>query len=288
MEICRIEEFETMNFEFYVEKNAENLNSHMHVHKYTEMIIFTKGTAVHAVEDMQIPVRAGSVSVIVPGIKHCFLNAVDTEYYIFSFDLDRLLNTNYQLRQLEGLQAFFISTAYYRYRHIFASTMELEEDLSFVEMLCNLILQVFLQKNGGYEIAVKEYFFTLMIYLSGKYMPENKTVNDNFQDIERSKSYLEMHYTERLLIRELAQMANISERHYTRMFKQIYGETPLAYIIKCRLDHACALLQESRKTITEISEECGFPDMASFSKIFKRAYGSSPKDYRKNKKLGKL
>lgn len=45
MEICRIEEFETMNFEFYVEKNAENLNSHMHVHKYTEMIIFTKGTA---------------------------------------------------------------------------------------------------------------------------------------------------------------------------------------------------------------------------------------------------
>lgn len=286
MEVCRIEEFQTMNLEFYMEKNAGNLNSNIHVHKYTELIIFTSGRAVHAVENLKNPVESGSVVVIVPGFQHCFLESEDTEYYIFSFDIDRILGTNKELKSLKGIQAFFISSAYYRYRHLFTSAMKIgKKELYFVTYLCEEILQTFQEKQPGYEVAVKEYFFCLMIYLSRRYIPKETGVQKSFRGMEESMTYLETHYTENILVRELATIAHLSERHYTRLFRQIYGQPPMSYIIKCRLDHACDLLKETEYSITEICERCGFSDLASFSKIFKKTYDTTPSRYRKDKKM---
>ena len=284
MEICEIQEFPAMNSEFYMEKNAAQLNDQIHVHKYTEMIIFTAGKAVHVVENLRIPVETGSVVVLVPGFKHCFLQEEGTEYYIFSFDVDRILSMNKQLKKLKGMQSFFISSPYYRYRHLFTNTMGVwGEDLEFVKALCELTLEAFRKRQLGYDVIVREYFFCLMIFLSSRYLPKETGLHESFCNMEESMEYLETHYAEHIVIRQLADIAHLSERHYTRLFKKIYGRTPMSYIIKCRLDHACALLLETDFSVTRISSDCGFTDLASFSKVFKKTYGIPPVMYRKGK-----
>ena len=54
------------------------------------------------------------------------------------------------------------------------------------------------------------------------------------------------------------------------------------YIQYCRLEYAKKLLKNTEDTIAQISEQCGISDFNYFSRLFKRQYGVSPREYRKN------
>jgi len=79
---------------------------------------------------------------------------------------------------------------------------------------------------------------------------------------------------------ELARMANMSPRHFTRRFRNLFGCPPHAYIQARRLVHAKELLAHGRLNITEIADSLGFLSIHPFSKWFRKATGMSPSTYR--------
>ena len=94
------------------------------------------------------------------------------------------------------------------------------------------------------------------------------------------KQIIEANLFSQLTIEELAEQNNLSVSSFKREFAKIYHDTPANYIKAKKLEKAAGLLQLSDQRITEIAFECGFNDLANFTKSFTSKYSISPTNYR--------
>lgn len=86
--------------------------------------------------------------------------------------------------------------------------------------------------------------------------------------------------SEPLSIEALAREAGMSSFHFLRLFRHLFRETPHQLLIGMRLERAKTLLRETDLAITEICFECGYESLGSFSALFRREVGCSPREYR--------
>lgn len=94
------------------------------------------------------------------------------------------------------------------------------------------------------------------------------------------KQIIEANLFSQLTIEELAQQNNLSVSSFKREFAKLYHDTPANYIKARKLEKAAELLQVSDQRITEIAFDCGFNDLANFTKSFTSKYSVSPTNYR--------
>jgi len=94
-------------------------------------------------------------------------------------------------------------------------------------------------------------------------------------------SYIHRNFGNKLALEEIAAAANISPREANRIFQKAIQQTPFEYLMHYRLNRAKELLSHSELSITEISYQCGFTDSTYMGKQFKKAYGITPRDYRR-------
>ena len=77
----------------------------------------------------------------------------------------------------------------------------------------------------------------------------------------------------------ISEEVGISRVHLHRKMKELTGQTPHDFIRSIRLKKAAQLLAEKGMNVTEVMYACGFSNSASFSTIFRKYYGMSPRDY---------
>jgi len=94
------------------------------------------------------------------------------------------------------------------------------------------------------------------------------------------RQIIEANLFSQLTIEELAQQNNLSLSSFKREFAKLYNDTPANYIKAKRLEKAAELLLASSQRITDIAFECGFNDLASFTKSFHDKYNITPTNYR--------
>ncbi len=94
------------------------------------------------------------------------------------------------------------------------------------------------------------------------------------------KQIIEANLFLQLGIEELAQKTNLSISSFKREFKKLYDDSPANYIRSKRLERAAKLLIATRERITDIAFDCGFNDIANFTKSFHERYKQSPTNYR--------
>ncbi len=94
------------------------------------------------------------------------------------------------------------------------------------------------------------------------------------------KKTIEAHLFSQLTLNDLSDLTNNSLSAFQRQFRKIYETTPANYIKNKRLERAANLLKLSDLSITQISHECVFSDIAHFSNSFKEKYNSTPSEYR--------
>ncbi len=78
----------------------------------------------------------------------------------------------------------------------------------------------------------------------------------------------------------LARVLGISKVYCRQLFRRHCGQSPLQYLRTVRLEHAGLLLQTTDLAVKEIAGQCGFSDLNFFHRVFKRATGDSPGDFR--------
>lgn len=161
--------------------------------------------------------------------------------------------------------------------------MTLDDDqFSNVKILCDLIYEEWNNKKEGFKLVIKSYFLALLTYLSRNYSHKVANSSPKARDIINTVSYIQENLSQKITLSNLASMACLSERQYTRSFKRIYGVAPIEYIINCRLNLACRMMKSTLKSLLEISMNCGFGDKVYFCRIFKNRYGVTPGQYRKS------
>lgn len=84
----------------------------------------------------------------------------------------------------------------------------------------------------------------------------------------------------RLSLDELAAEAAMSVFHFLRTFEQVVGVTPGQYMLRMRLHRAAVRLRRCDDGIAAVALECGFDDLSTFNRQFRRATGQTPGNYR--------
>ncbi len=93
--------------------------------------------------------------------------------------------------------------------------------------------------------------------------------------------YIHDNVERKITIEELSQICALSEYHLYNSFKNVFGKTPHQYMISLKMDRAKDYLRIGHLTISEIADILDFPDLPSFSKLFKKTYGCSPASFNK-------
>lgn len=99
--------------------------------------------------------------------------------------------------------------------------------------------------------------------------------------VEEGIQYMKEHFQERLSIEELAGRAGLSPAYFSRLFASQTGQTPLSCLNHMRLNHGVFLLLNTSLTVEQIAEGCGFSCGNYFCKVFRKASGLSPAEYRR-------
>jgi len=87
-------------------------------------------------------------------------------------------------------------------------------------------------------------------------------------------------YAEPLDVRAVAAVAHISEAHFSRSFRAVFGETPHRYLQRRRVERSMFLLRETDRSVTDICFDVGFSSRGTFSRTFRQIVGQPPSDYR--------
>lgn len=94
------------------------------------------------------------------------------------------------------------------------------------------------------------------------------------------KQVIEANLFSQLTIEQLAEQNNVSVSSFKREFAKLYNDSPANYIKNKRLERAAELLLVSDQRITDIAFDCGFNDLANFTKSFSDKYNVTPTNYR--------
>jgi AraC-like DNA-binding protein len=271
------------DFPFFVNLGAEEKDLYMHLHSdFSELVVVQNGTATHCVGDEQYFVRKGDVFVINRGTGHGYKNTNDFYIYNIMYRPENVIYFDSDIRKLAGFHALFVIEPYLAKSQNFKSRLQLTlDDFEKINNIITNMIDEYNKKENGWKMIVRAYFMLIIVALSRKYsMPEHDT-KENIINMAKAVSYMENNYTEHIAIDELAAQMYISERHFSRLFKQTYQITPGNYILNLRMHYACELLKNSQLSIADVAFKSGFGDGNYFARQFGRIFGVTPREYRK-------
>ncbi len=107
--------------------------------------------------------------------------------------------------------------------------------------------------------------------------PKGKSPSEN---ISRLLEYLQSHYAESITLEEISKKAGLSKFYFTKIFKQHTGQTFYEYISFLRIQAAEALLKDTTVSVSDIAASCGYANVSSFSRVFRKYRECSPLEYR--------
>lgn len=142
--------------------------------------------------------------------------------------------------------------------------------------LFNQIERVYSAQNAGHLQKIYALFYEILEQI--QIQTKNSATNQNlFYGFDKSVDYLNRNLSaSELSVRTLANIANVSEVYYRKIFKKMFGISPCKYLTRMRLQKARTLLKTGYYTVEQVSFDCGFNDAKYFSTCYKKRYGNSP------------
>ncbi|WP_020387511.1 helix-turn-helix transcriptional regulator [Kribbella catacumbae] len=104
---------------------------------------------------------------------------------------------------------------------------------------------------------------------------------DLLPHLRRARDLADRTFAEQLDLTALAAAAGVSKYHFLRCFAAEYGETPMQYVARRRIERATDLLRATNLTVTEVCQLVGYSSLGSFSRRFTELVGMSPSEYQR-------
>ncbi len=160
------------------------------------------------------------------------------------------------------------------------STNHMNEYLQLLDNIYNIASSSFYVK----DMKIFEKLTALLTLLmedswsSGKNKTKNPVGKRDLQDI---KNYLDIHFTEKIMLEDLSEKFFINKYYLTRVFKEQFGISIGSYLLQQRVTQAKQMLRFTDHSIEFIATQCGMPDANYFARAFKKLEGITPGEYRK-------
>lgn len=146
----------------------------------------------------------------------------------------------------------------------------------------DLVLFLIEQTFGEEALALVERQFMHELkrtFATPYYEPGGAVHHD--EEISLVQSWVRQHLATDINLEAMAGLVQQSSRNFSRRFRQATSESPMAYVLRLRLERACELLRDTNLTVAEVGELCGFHNHAYFGRCFRQKLSLTPGDYRK-------
>ncbi len=100
--------------------------------------------------------------------------------------------------------------------------------------------------------------------------------------IQKAISYLNQNYQKEITLKKLGEITGYSPNHLQRIFTDVMGLSPQAYLEKLKIDHAKFFLSQNENTLADVAYKCGFSSQSYFSKLFKKHTLLTPSEFRRS------
>ena len=259
--------------------------SPMHGHDFEELVIILNGSATHVIDDQRFPVKGGDVFVIPQNRQHKYQDMHNLALADVLFDAKMLKMEQWDIRTLPGFHALFSLEPAFRLQHQFRSRLQLSvRRLACVkELLDNLALETE-QRNPGYPVMATGLFMQLVVLLARFYSTEPTEESIDLLRIGDAIAHIETQYSSEITLDQLAAKSHLSKRHFTRIFSECMGRSPIDHLMRVRVQKAADLLRHTELSITQIAYECGFADSNYLARYFRKVMNQTPSQYRNNEK----
>ncbi|MEJ8303342.1 AraC family transcriptional regulator [Saccharibacillus sacchari] len=198
----------------------------------------------------------------------------DCEYVLMLYRGELLLPFSQKLRrQLEECNPFAV-----QYRFIPAYPLELLE-------LAETLLRDWQSDDALDKLHARATFASFVHELMRQMKrSEHHPVQPDLLD--QTLRYLESHYRHPISLEQLADVFGCSVSFLSKLFKNRLDESPMRALTRIRMERAAYDLRYGEWSVQQLAERCGYPDAHSFSRAFKKFYGTAPMRYRAGSRQG--
>lgn len=192
------------------------------------------------------------------------------------------------------ISPFFFQSYYPQIKNIeFASPSNAVKSDALYEALIEIAL-TYLERKDKYELKCAGLINLFFVDLMSNY--PHVVISEKERIVSRKKAvrikniteYIDTHYSQKLLLSELALHEGLSLSYLSHFFKDTYGMSFQDYLMRIRCEKARQLLLLTDFSLLDICVSCGFSDSKYLNKGFYRQYGCSPGEYRNNFKHKEL
>ncbi len=137
----------------------------------------------------------------------------------------------------------------------------------------------------GYELRCRDIMSEMWCSLAENVneaapMPVDRRTITSEKRLKKMLSYIYENYQNEMTVEDIANAANISKSECFRCFRSMIEKKPVEFLNEYRLKKSLELLSSTDMPVTEVCLSCGFGHISYFGKLFREAYGMSPRDYR--------
>lgn len=136
--------------------------------------------------------------------------------------------------------------------------------------------------------ALSRVFLVKLLQRYGKRRPEEVALSARFTSshYNRVLAFIRARLDRTITVDDLASEAGMSPSHFSRVFKETLGSTPMQYVMAYRIEQAMKMMAEAGRPLGDIALACGFADQAHFTRSFKGLVGKTPRQWRTANEAG--
>ncbi len=246
-----------------------------HWHNHMEFVLILSGHCILGVNEHRLECREGDVVYVPPGSLHSI--ECDKANYIAYVIGDSLFRELVLDQDVRGIMRLFDRV---NFNESFVIRKNQSENL--VEMLL-AIKELYRQKKAHYKMMVKIEICRLLYTIIG----ENKFDLDTYRSnnpsiayVKQALEYIDQHYSEKIVLKDIMGITNLSEQHFSRVFKAYTGRTFMEYLKLYRLDRVNWYLKYTELPITRIPEKVGFCNANYMARTYKDQFACTPRETR--------
>ena len=258
-----------------------------HHHSAFEISYIKSGSGVYRVGDKEFDIQAGDVYLFSTNEVHCITEIHNDRPMV-------LLNTHFEPRFIWSPQGNVFDESFLR---IFLDRGEffsnrLDRQNPTTKEIASLLLRMQKEaeeKPEAYELMIKTHLLNILVllirnydYVKGSNAPTLQS--DKLFRMEAALTYIDDNIKKPITLDEIAQNAGMSRTYFSSTFKKLNGLTPWEYIGLKRIEAAKHLLRHTDTSVLDIAFDCGFNNISHFNRLFKKATGLCPLEYRNKEK----
>ena len=252
----------------------------LHWHEEMEIIYVEKGVVDISIRNTEYLVHSGEFVLIHPQTIHAIRQHEDDRgfYHNILFRLSMLESSVDDLCRKKYLEPI------YQRQLLMPEYVDITHPLN-AQIAPQIRILLTYQKDRRFrdEMLIKAKLFEILYHILEhcKEAAKERVYEDIVLDkLKLSLNYLEENFAENITADKMAAVSNYSVSHFSKLFKQMTGDSLTQYLKNYRLEIAANRLRHESTKVSEIALSCGFSNLSYFSRAFYQKFHMTPSEYR--------